>query len=305
MQVYSSFSNVMNFERSKIPIPSIYKRYALMYDQIIFNRYGCPIGKNDFFKTLPDYTSTLASDESDLKNKLTLGKNKKFRDLFIDMWDLVEDPEKTHQEARNYVSDFDQSEVSKFSWGRNLIDEQMGIHNHHKEYKAAAIVGGDISSDLGFNFLLNEKLKAFKINLAPVVSDALKTAHESPDIKTLFTTDLVIPNFEELSWDQILELREDKYIKEFRDKILSCNGEGGSIDEIIAKDLNNSLWQLADQCKPNMKKTILEVLLSNLPSPTIVNPFGLYYGAKSIQKTNVNQNTNSWVYFVQSMKKVN
>ena len=112
-----------------------------------------------------------------------------------------------------------------------------------------------------------------------------------------------MPNFEELSWDQILELREDKYIKEFRQKIFSCNGQCGSIDEIIASDLNHSLWQLAEQCKPNMKKTIIEVVLSNLPSPTFLNPFGLYFGAKSIQSTNQNKDNHSWIYFVQSMKK--
>lgn len=302
MQVYSSFPNVMNFRRSNISIPAIYKRYALMYDQIIFNRHGCPIGEDDFFSTLPDYVSSLASDEDEFNNKLALGKNKKFRSLFVDMWDIVDDPEKTHNEARDCVSDFDQSEVSKFSWGRNLIDEEMGIHNHHKEYKAAAIVGGDISSDLGFNFLLKEKLESFEINFPPVVSEVLKSSHETPDINNLFTTDLVIPNFEELSWDQILELREDKYIKEFRKKIFSYNGENGSIDEILANDLNKSLWQLAEQCKPNMRKTILEVVLSNLPLPTILNPFGLYYGRKAIKNSNENKNTHSWLYFVQSIK---
>lgn len=302
MQVYSSFSNVMNFRRSNISMPAIYKRYALMYDQIIFNRHGCPIGEGDLFSSLSEYVSSLSSEESDFKKKLILGKNKKFQDLFVDMWDIVDDPEKTHQEARGYVSEFEKSEISKFSWGRNLIDEEMGIHNHHKEYKAATIIGGDISSDLGFNFLLKEKLELFRVNLAPVISEVLKSSYQTPDINNIFTTDLVIPNFEELSWGQILELREDKYIKEFREKVFSCSEENKVIDEIIANDLNKSLWSLAEQCKPNMKKTILEVVLSNLPSPTILNPFGLYYGGKAIKNTNKNQNTNSWIYFVQSMK---
>lgn len=302
MQVYSSFPNVMNFRRSNILMPAIYKRYALMYDQIIFNRHGCPIGKGNLFSTLPEFVSSLASDESELKLKLDLGKNKKFQNLFVDMWDVVDDPEKTHHEAKGYVSDFEQGKISNFSWGRNLIDEEMGIHNHHKEYKAAAIVGSDISSDLGFNFLLKEKLKSFKITLAPVLSEVIKSSHETGNINNIFTTDLVIPNFEELSWEQILELREDKYIKEFRKKVFSCDSVDESIDKILANDLNKSLWQLAEQCKPNMKRTILEVVLSNLPLPTVLNPFGLLYGAKAIKVSNENKTKNSWVYFVQSLK---
>ena len=69
MDVYSSFSNVINFKRSNISIPGIYKRYAILFDKIIFNRYGCPIGNHNLFASLTEYTSTFASDEKDLKKK--------------------------------------------------------------------------------------------------------------------------------------------------------------------------------------------------------------------------------------------
>lgn len=302
MQVYSSFPNIMNFQRSNISMTSIYKRYALMYDEIIFNRHGCPIGDGSFFSSLPEYISSIVSDESELPKKLALGKNNKFKNLFIDMWDIVDDPENVHTEARNYISENDQIEISNFSWGRNLIDEEMGIQNHRREYKAAAIVGSDITSDLGFNFLLKEKLDSFKVNLAPVISDVFKSTQETSNINSLFTTDLIIPNFEALSWDQILELREDNYIKEFRKKIMSLSNSNEKMDEALSRELTTSLWSLADQCKPNMSKSILEVVLSNLPSPTIVNPFGLYCGVKNVIDTKKNKDEHSWVYFVQSMK---
>ncbi|EKW0743201.1 hypothetical protein N0P44_003227 [Citrobacter freundii] len=70
MEVYSSFSNVINFKRSNISIQGIYKRYAILFDKIIFNRYGCPIGTQDLFTSLPEYISTFSSDEEDLKQKL-------------------------------------------------------------------------------------------------------------------------------------------------------------------------------------------------------------------------------------------
>lgn len=303
MNVYSSFPNVKNFKRSCMSMPQVYKRYALMYDQVIFNRHGCPIGKGDLFSSLSEYVSTLASN--DKGERALLGKNKRFQELFIDLWDVVEDPEKTDKEAREYVSEFDQEQLSSFSWGRNLIDQEMGIENHYKEYKAAAIVIGDLVSDLSYNFYLKNRIPEFCESFAPVIGEALNSSIKCNDVNELFTTTLVIPNFEELSWDHILDLREDKYIKEFRKKVFSCSNGEGPIDEIIKADLDAALWDLASQCKPNMLKTLVEVVLSNIPSPTMVNPFGLYYGARDTVETYQNKKDKSWIYFVQSLKKSN
>jgi len=302
MKVYSSFPNILNLRRSNICVPSMYKRYAILFDQIVFNRYGCPIGERDLFSNLHEYVSALSSDEMILKEKLKLSRNKKFKDLFIDLWDVVENPEKINSEARSYVSDFDNDEISKFSWGRILIDEEMGIYNHNKEYKAAGIIGSDISSDLGFNFLLKNRFKSFHINFAPVVAQAVNFSQQGPRIDEVFTTKLIVPKFEELSWDQILELREDKNIKAFRRKFFSIETNKESIDKTLYSDLESTLWALAMQIKPNIRKSSFEAVVSNLPLPTILNPFGLYYGVKSVIQHAKNKKSHSWVYFVQSMK---
>ncbi|MFK3663111.1 hypothetical protein ACI2I2_21790 [Scandinavium sp. NPDC088450] len=305
MDVYSSFSNVINFKRSNISIQGIYKRYAILFDKIIFNRYGCPIGNNNLFASLTEYTSTFASDEKDLKKKLNLSKNKKFQDLFIDLWDLFENPESLNNEARNYVSEHQSETISKFSWGRTLIDKEMGIHNHNSEYKAASIVWGDISSDLGFNFLLKNNHKNLHINFAPVVASAVNSAQQTSNIQNLFATDLIIPNFEELTWEQVLELREDKYIKAFRKKYFSIEKNDKNIDLELNSDLDEALWDLASQIRPNITKSIMEAVLSNLPFPSIANPFGIYYGARDTLRNIENKNNHSWVYFIQSAKKTN
>ncbi|WP_370620913.1 hypothetical protein NMD07_19555 [Citrobacter cronae] len=192
--------------------------------------------------------------------------------------------------------------ISKFSWGRTLIDKEMGIHNHDREYKAASIVWGDISSDLGFNFLLKNKYKSLHINFAPVVASAVNSAQHTSNIENLFTTDLIIPSFEELTWDQILELREDKYIKAFRKKYFSIEMNDKNIDLELNFDLDSALWDLALQIKPNITKSSMEAVLSNLPLPTVINPFGIYYGAREIIKNYKNKRNHSWIYFIQSAK---
>ncbi|MFE8152213.1 hypothetical protein RBA63_10075 [Brenneria goodwinii] len=302
MEVYSSFPNSLNFRRSNIHTSSIYKRYALLFDRIIFNRHGCPIGEGNLFSNLHQYTSIISCEDEDFKERLKLSTNKKFKELFIDLWDVVEDPENTHREAQDYVSEFHSDGILKFSWGRNLIDEEIGIHNHNKEYKAAAIVGEDISSDLGFNFLLKSRYKNFHINFAPVVAQAVGSAQQTAEIGELFTTELVVPKFDELSWDQVLELREDKNIQAFRRKFFSIENRERSIDKILYSDLESTLWDLATQIKPSIGKSTFEAVVSNLPFPTVLNPFGLYYGIKSVIQNYKNKNSHSWIYFIQSMK---
>lgn len=302
MDVYSSFPNVMNFHRSNIKISSMYKRYALLFERIIFNRYGCPIGEHDTWSNLYEYVASLSNGNLDFTEKLKFSKNKKFQELFVDLWDIVDDPEKTHKQARDYVSEFQVNEISNFSWGRNLIDKEMGIYNHHREYKAAGIVGSDLSSDLGFNFLLKDRHKNFHINFAPVVAQAVNASQTIYNVREIFSTDLVVPKFEELSWDQILELRQDKNIKAFRDKFFSIQEKSEFIDKALCCELESALWNLAIQCKPDIGKSTFEAITSNLPLPTIVNPFGLYYGAKSIIQNYKNKKVHSWIYFVQSMR---
>lgn len=303
MKVYSSFSNTVNFQRSRVQTSSIYKRYALLFDSVIFNRSGCPIKHGDI-SSFYDYLSVVANDYMHNNDALKLSKNKNFQKLFVDLWDVVDNPEKINLEASSYVSEFDSEKIASFSWGQNLIDEKMGIMNHYKEYKAAAIVGADIRSDLGFNFLLKDRYKdQFYMNFAPIVAESIHSMHAVLNVDQLFSTDLIIPKFEDLSWDQILELRTDKNIQAFRQKFFSSiNGIDHHIDEVISTELTAGLWDLAMQIKPDIGRSYFEAVTSNLPLPTMVNPFGLYYGAKSVIQNYRNQKDYSWIYFVQSMK---
>jgi hypothetical protein len=198
----------------------------------------------------------------------------------------------------------DGNKISTFSWGRNLIDREMGIENHHKEYKAAAVVSGDILSDLSYNFYLAAMFNEFSINLAPVIGDALASSLHTSNLSDLFASDLIIPQFEDLTWDQILELRSDKHIREFRRKVFACSDGSQPIDMVLSNELEKDLWSLANDCKPNLGATVIEGFLSNLPLPTPINPFGWYYAAKSIARDYRRGKEKGWVYFVQSMKKL-
>ena len=293
----------MNFGRSKVDIETVYKRYALLYDRVIFNRFGCPIGKRDFFPDLSSYIANAIASKHDKDLGGKLAKNNQFKDLFIDMWDVFETPETLNQRALEYLDPDLLNDISKFSWHRNVLDEEMGLYNHHRENKAARIVNGDISSDLAFNMLMADKISDFNMSLAPVIGDAMKTGCTTGNELDLFTTDLILPDFESLSWEQILELRQDKYIKSFRKKVFSSLGTDLHIDVALNKSLENDLWHLAEQCKPNIGKRIIEIILSNIPLPSPANPFSCYYGGKALVQDNKNKDK-SWVFVIQNMRKL-
>ncbi|WP_136806492.1 hypothetical protein [Desulfosediminicola flagellatus] len=303
MKVYSSFSNILNFRRSRVDVETVYKRYALLYDQVIFNRYGCPIGKNDLFPTVSSYVAKTIGKKENHKKDIELGKNKKFSDIFVDMWEYFDNPEKIHREAFEYVSEDVSNKISEYSWYQNALDEEMRIHNHSKEYKAAAIVANDISSDIAFNLLLSKNITNFNMSLSPVVGEALKAPHDVNDEINLFTTNLVIPDFEALSWENILQLRQDENIVSFRKNVFNSLGTGNHPDNVLADKLEKDLWDLAEQSKPNIGKRIIEFCLSNLPLPSPINPFGYYYGAKAIAN-DVKQKDKAWVFVIQKMKNI-
>jgi len=220
------------------------------------------------------------------------------------MCDVVESKEQFHKDAMTYVSDLDSDSIAKFSRGRDAIDKQMEIHNDHREYVAPAVISADIRSDLGFNFLLNDKLDSFKINFAPVVGEAVNSSTGIEPTSLLFSTDIVIPNFEDLTWDQILELREDRNIKAFRNKAFSYKSEGESIDKLINKDLIAGLWEIAEEYEPDMKKTIIEAVMSNLPIPSPINPFSISSSVEAIHKSSKINDKHSWIYFIQNANKL-
>ncbi|WP_163836994.1 hypothetical protein [Spartinivicinus ruber] len=275
----------------------------MLFDNIIFNKYGCPIGnsKIDDFQSIPEFAALLCQGRKDVSERNKLSKNKKFQSLFIDMADVVEDYEKTLETAGSYVVKTHDEAISKAAVDIAKDDSAIGIHNHRQEYKSIAICAGDIRSDLAFNHILKSRLEDFYINLPPVVvySISLNDSFQSY-IESLFETEILIPNFSELTWDQILELREDRNIKNFRDKFFSLDRIDTSIDNTLRDELNKSLWDIAKSCKSSIFKVTLMSVLSNIPLPIPFNPFGIYSAGRDISKqVKIN---NSWCYFIDSAK---
>lgn len=89
--------------------------------------------------------------------------------------------------------------------------------------------------------------------------------------------ELAIPSAENMSWENVFELRKNKNIDSFRQWIETKGDWSG--DEII-----DGVWDAFAAIKPNVKGTILKGIASNIPLPIPVNPASMFFAAKDAQE---------------------
>ena len=113
----------------------------------------------------------------------------------------------------------------------------------------------------------------------------------------------MIPDFGDLTWDQIIELREDKFIKYFRAKIeTTLINTPKSMSTIIDSEIISGLWDIASYAKPNIGMTTFNAILTNLPLPIPFNPYGAGKAIKEVIDTRKAITESGWVFFIQNVK---
>ncbi|NRD31561.1 MULTISPECIES: hypothetical protein [unclassified Shewanella] len=159
--------------------------------------------------------------------------------------------------------------------------------------------------DLGVNQLLQNEGVGLVPSYAPIVGRALEHEyqHQSIECHDLFGDDLLIPNFDALSWDQIIELRGDKYIEAFRSMVFETVIDNPtSVDKALVSQVQKDLWDLASEVKPSITKTFLTGFLGNLPSPLILNPIGIGAAINDTYQAKQRADRYGHVFFIQGIR---
>ena len=292
MKTITGFSTVMNFERDGIPAHVLYKRLAIFFDEVIFNPRYCPIGRDDLFKTHTDYLAMLVSGS--IAAGKTLAKTKGFKSVFINCWDYIEDVEKFETGLENILDKELMNKIFSYAYEKEMPE---GAIIHTKEFKQLC---GDMWRDLQLYNGFKEIEPNTAGNLSSHFGEAFTDFSRSEGIliNELSLNSTQIPDFSELSWEQIFELRKDSSIKKFRDKILANFDQSKGIDsEIIS-----GLWEIASYARPNIKGTILKGILSNIPSPIIINPVGLGTAIKDTYDDYKLEESKGWLFFIQKAR---
>jgi len=282
----------MNFERDGVPAQFLYKRLAIFFEDVIFNPRYCPIGRDDIFKTHTDYLAMLVSDN--IEDGKILAKNKGFKSVFINCWDYIDDVEKFETGLDNLLEKELMNKVFSYAYEKEMPKDAF---LHTEEFKQLC---GDMWRDLqlytGFREIEPNTAGNLSSHFGEIFTDFSRS--EGLLINELSFNSTQIPDFGELSWEQIFELRKDPLVKKFREKIYTnFNTLKDFDDEIMSR-----LWDIASYAKPNIKGTIIKGILSNLPSPTIVNPVGLGAAVKDTFNDYNLEKSKGWLFFIQKAR---
>lgn len=110
-----------------------------------------------------------------------------------------------------------------------------------------------------------------------------------------------IPDFTQLSWESIIELRESAHRK---DCLNYLRGFPHKSAADIQDDLQASFWNLASdaQRSSSLPKTVLKGVAGNLPVP-IINPIGLTMSLEDIYRAWDSQKRYGWVYYLAEIRR--
>jgi hypothetical protein len=292
MYVASSVSSLFNYEHENISREGVMKRYALLFDNVIFNRHGCSIGPGQVAQNLAECISMLIHEADTLQERKKLGKNKEFAKIFVDCWDFVVDVQKFEskvpwaldQNVRERLGEFCHAEIRRTN----------GLPHDSFKYDIddVRVLNGDLFADLGIHKLLLEEGIDLIPSYSPLVGRALQSEylHNNIECHDLFSNDILVPDFDALSWGEVIDLRNDKYLKAFREVIFELASTNKDLDSSLVTKVQSDLWNLVSDSKPNLAKTFLTGIIGNLPSPIILNPIGIgavlkdTYDAKQLEE---------------------
>lgn len=290
MNVLSSQPGLFNFDREGVSSSALMKRYALLFDNVIFNRFGAPIGDNSasLANNLGEWMSLVVTPGANLEERKKLGRNTKFSSIFIDCWDLVSDPGRFEMQKIEIIDKGTHDRISDFCFREIRRKNSLPDDSYKFDIDDVHELGSDITSEIGMNMLLLSEGVDLIPSYSPLIGRALESEikRNTGECYEIFQTDLITPDFDALSWDEILELREDGNILAFRKVVFELLRRNTDVDAALFKKVQDDLWSLVTDIKPNLRQTFLEAIGSNLPSPIIVNPIGLAASLRDIYQSN-------------------
>lgn len=113
--------------------------------------------------------------------------------------------------------------------------------------------------------------------------------------------DFKIPDFNEISWDKVIELRNHQFLENFRTKIRLLNESFNKNDTKITKEIieeisRKDMIEFINLSKPAPIKTTIKAIASNIPLP-IPNPYSIYLSADDVKQQIDFSKKYGWLYF--------
>jgi len=213
------------------------------------------------------------------------GKARKGMKMAIDR-DIAESFSLSRNKLKKFKTESPQAYIRESNAKLVTSITSVSVWSAINEKKECAFVGWHESEKAAFKVLLN--------NIG---------FHSTKNILSNF--EIIVPSIEELKWNEIYQIREEKEAKRFREWMWDKNLHLDSTSKSdLEKEINIGLWDLVQKVKPNLNAEIIEGVLSNLPLPSPINPFSVYGSTKSIDKANNLKKEFDWLFFIHRLKKL-
>ena len=188
---------------------------------------------------------------------------------------------------------------------KNYFEETYGPNAPPGEiFREVALTGAAVLDVLG---VLNKLSVAHQATLMPTdfehrVLEAMATSQTRDDGFSLFEeiAQFRLPRLQETSWDLIVDLRNHPYLENFRKMLSLAQSEAGVANrrEIFSELERKSMKELLSLLKPSPISATAKGVLTNLPFPTIVNPFGILDSINTVRKELEIRKKFGWIYFL-------
>lgn len=113
-------------------------------------------------------------------------------------------------------------------------------------------------------------------------------------------SDVEVPGFDRLSWDDVAELRQSDYLKGFRNKFFELSREGRSAQ--LMDEYRGALERLADYCRPHIGRNAVLGILGNVPG-LLINPISVGTSVFAVVKDLELRSQFGWVFFVRDLQR--
>jgi hypothetical protein len=119
-----------------------------------------------------------------------------------------------------------------------------------------------------------------------------------------------IPDLQNTSWDDIISLREHSFFNNFREKMIELNNqvnslaEGQSVEKYVEVITRNEMEEMIKLFRPSTKLSIFNGVVSNLPLPIPINPYGIILSANDARKQIATAKKYGWLYFLIDLPRI-
>jgi hypothetical protein len=122
----------------------------------------------------------------------------------------------------------------------------------------------------------------------------------SKDESPTHTLELLIPDFERISWDEIISLRQNRFYDLFKEWYAEqcVKLDAGATSGDVAQEATAALWRLTKEVQPNVSATVVKGIIGNLPIPVFGQIYGFGSAAVDVFSDISLKNRYGWLFWL-------